>query len=100
SRRRHTRLQGDWSSDVCSSDLVEVQEPKPLGSELVDAWRGGAPQRAAAVDTELAPADVIDKNQDDARRPTRLLRGRPIDRVGARSEERRVGKDARRRWSR
>ena len=23
SRRRHTRLQGDWSSDVCSSDLQE-----------------------------------------------------------------------------
>src|SRR5256885_10867341 len=23
SRRRHTRLQGDWSSDVCSSDLVK-----------------------------------------------------------------------------
>src|SRR3989454_9724849 len=23
SRRRHTRLQGDWSSDVCSSDLGE-----------------------------------------------------------------------------
>src|SRR5256885_5623931 len=22
SRRRHTRLQGDWSSDVCSSDLT------------------------------------------------------------------------------
>src|SRR2546426_6037394 len=22
SRRRHTRLQGDWSSDVCSSDLM------------------------------------------------------------------------------
>ena len=21
SRRRHTRLQGDWSSDVCSSDI-------------------------------------------------------------------------------
>src|SRR5205807_6516720 len=27
SRRRHTRLQGDWSSDVCSSDLI----PKPVG---------------------------------------------------------------------
>src|SRR6266446_4131540 len=27
SRRRHTRLQGDWSSDVCSSDLV----PRPEG---------------------------------------------------------------------
>src|SRR5256885_12325460 len=24
SRRRHTRLQGDWSSDVCSSDLRMV----------------------------------------------------------------------------
>src|SRR2546426_5601972 len=24
SRRRHTRLQGDWSSDVCSSDLVRL----------------------------------------------------------------------------
>src|SRR5256885_2442033 len=27
SRRRHTRLQGDWSSDVCSSDLLG-----PLGA--------------------------------------------------------------------
>src|SRR5256885_17078495 len=25
SRRRHTRLQGDWSSDVCSSDLYIVE---------------------------------------------------------------------------
>src|SRR2546426_7982806 len=25
SRRRHTRLQGDWSSDVCSSDLPWVR---------------------------------------------------------------------------
>src|SRR5205807_7239068 len=24
SRRRHTRLQGDWSSDVCSSDLPQL----------------------------------------------------------------------------
>src|SRR5688500_20045699 len=24
-RRRHTRLQGDWSSDVCSSDLALVR---------------------------------------------------------------------------
>src|ERR1022692_3969238 len=24
SRRRHTRLQGDWSSDVCSSDLLSI----------------------------------------------------------------------------
>src|SRR5256885_8394267 len=26
SRRRHTRLQGDWSSDVCSSDLRGAHE--------------------------------------------------------------------------
>src|SRR5256885_9318392 len=34
SRRRHTRLQGDWSSDVCSSDLC-----KPDGA---DTGNGGA----------------------------------------------------------
>src|SRR5215212_10970497 len=27
SRRRHTRCLGDWSSDVCSSDLVAHLEP-------------------------------------------------------------------------
>src|SRR5205807_3205245 len=27
SRRRHTRLQGDWSSDVCSSDLASLDRP-------------------------------------------------------------------------
>src|SRR5205807_4166893 len=27
SRRRHTRLQGDWSSDVCSSDLKGGGKP-------------------------------------------------------------------------
>src|SRR3989454_405325 len=32
SRRRHTRLQGDWSSDVCSSDLDEVEPALPAGA--------------------------------------------------------------------
>src|SRR5205807_5337011 len=27
-RRRHTRLQGDWSSDVCSSDLKAEEKEK------------------------------------------------------------------------
>src|SRR5437867_12949567 len=27
SRRRHTRSYGDWSSDVCSSDLMRYQNP-------------------------------------------------------------------------
>src|SRR2546426_5687003 len=47
SRRRHTRLQGDWSSDVCSSDL---QFPIKLGGEFMknpgantqnEAWTAG-----------------------------------------------------------
>src|SRR5205807_6904704 len=29
SRRRHTRLQGDWSSDVCSSDLFSPASENP-----------------------------------------------------------------------
>src|SRR5256885_5642026 len=36
SRRRHTRLQGDWSSDVCSSDLNWVE-----GESLAEALRRG-----------------------------------------------------------
>src|SRR5256885_8411070 len=31
SRRRHTRLQGDWSSDVCSSDLERGLGGAPAG---------------------------------------------------------------------
>src|ERR1019366_1824877 len=34
SRRRHTRLVSDWSSDVCSSDLGKCQERCPIP----DAW--------------------------------------------------------------
>src|SRR2546426_1495479 len=40
SRRRHTRLQGDWSSDVCSSDLCSRSigdPPRPVsGSVTLD----------------------------------------------------------------
>src|SRR5256885_7893639 len=35
SRRRHTRLQGNWSSDVCSSDLrlwAKLEDRNPTGS--------------------------------------------------------------------
>src|SRR5688500_19703941 len=35
SRRRHTRLQGDWSSDVCSSDLA----PQVWALGLRNPWR-------------------------------------------------------------
>src|SRR3989454_4893281 len=36
SRRRHTRLQGDWSSDVCSSDLPQ-RLGHAVGEEADDA---------------------------------------------------------------
>src|ERR671919_1743970 len=36
SRRRHTRLQGDWSSDVCSSDL-DLVTPRPVDVASVQA---------------------------------------------------------------
>src|SRR5256885_378723 len=39
SRRRHTRLQGDWSSDVCSSDLPEHRFLQPLNAESNSAHR-------------------------------------------------------------
>src|SRR5688500_19912851 len=34
SRRRHTRLQGDWSSDVCSSDLTGMAWTE-MGGEVL-----------------------------------------------------------------
>src|SRR2546426_360853 len=34
SRRRHTRLQGDWSSDVCSSDLASAPPKNAIRSRL------------------------------------------------------------------
>src|SRR5256885_10264278 len=36
SRRRHTRLQGDWSSDVCSSDLDSVIPTSVLSLAAVE----------------------------------------------------------------
>src|SRR5437762_12417477 len=38
SRRRHTRYIGDWSSDVCSSDLVPDDELS-LAARFIDHWR-------------------------------------------------------------
>src|SRR5256885_5799782 len=59
SRRRHTRLQGDWSSDVCSSDLVSAwfkRHPsievvsRDRSSEFAAAASQGAPQAVQVAD--------------------------------------------------
>src|SRR3712207_8180459 len=80
SRRRHTRYWRDWSSDVCSSDLELVLHP-----ELV-----------AAVD--LSPAG--DAGPDEEALVGGLAEvGQVAREERARSEERRVGKECRSRWS-
>src|SRR5256885_8543099 len=48
SRRRHTRLQGDWSSDVCSSDLAALQSAVNVGilmAVLANLIMAGQPPR-------------------------------------------------------
>src|SRR2546426_7269281 len=77
SRRRHTRLQGDWSSDVCSSDLVAIGEI--VQKDVADP--------VAAVGHEGKRSTV--------RRPHRI----DVLPLIHRSEERRVGKECRSRWS-
>src|SRR5256885_12253541 len=44
SRRRHTRLQGDWSSDVCSSDLLcQIKVLRDISGHGVVLLRGPTP---------------------------------------------------------
>src|SRR5256885_6925622 len=81
SRRRHTRLQGDWSSDVCSSDLR--RRPR---SRLLD---GGGSRELRAQIVRCIAGTVVG---DGFHQPVEQIRGR-------RSEERRGGEEGRSRWS-
>src|SRR5256885_4015889 len=83
SRRRHTRLQGDWSSDVCSSDLADRDHL--VVHQLRVAGAAGL--------RRLAHVEVVGRVPDDAlvvRQHAERIRRRPAVRV--RSEERREGK--------
>src|SRR5256885_6246096 len=55
SRRRHTRLQGDWSSDVCSSDLSPVAAAAAGDQDLVAS--GGSFHPVAEPVAELVGAN-------------------------------------------
>src|SRR5256885_3627876 len=59
SRRRHTRLQGDWSSDVCSSDLHGGILYRSPGDKWlwVDRWSGAPTYADAYRDAERV--DVV-----------------------------------------
>src|ERR1039457_2675203 len=62
SRRRHTRLQGDWSSDVCSSDLsprLDPQRGRALGQPAkCSSLSGAKPTFAAYVKPSLCSDSV------------------------------------------
>src|SRR2546421_9622689 len=80
SRRRHTRSDRDWSSDVCSSDLVLLLHG-----------------HAKVADFGLA-------RQQEQLMSSMSFAGTPVYMApevwgGERSEERRVGKEGRSRWS-
>src|SRR5699024_11466119 len=80
SRRRHTISKRDWSSDVCSSDLERINN-RHLTEELVVSGK------FAAVGLTFANPEPEDF--DRAKQLMEQLR----------SEERRVGKECRSRWS-
>src|SRR5256885_9859679 len=82
SRRRHTRLQGDWSSDVCSSDL---NPPALLAKPVRDRSPGDTVTIPKWVPFAI-PGSLYQKWRKYG----------PWD---YRSEERRVGKECRSRWS-
>src|SRR5437879_10554246 len=98
SRRRHTRYIGDWSSDVCSSDL----RPEVVGDTVALALPGLG-HRVAHEDPGGARAfHRLGHPRDDERgEETRVeASGTEDERVGIRSEERRVGKEwGARAWS-
>src|SRR5207248_6248074 len=86
SRRRHTRSYGDWSSDVCSSDLCRMIGTEPylagnVGSGTPQEMRNWIEYCNIPSGSTLAEERI----KNGATEP--------------RSEERRVGKECRvRRW--
>src|SRR5256885_7716927 len=54
SRRRHTRLQGDWSSDVCSSDLNGATRTSERHAHRP---RSGSPTMIVGVPRETYPGE-------------------------------------------
>src|SRR5205085_4098280 len=80
SRRRHTRFDCDWSSDVCSSDLSGVAHV------LLELAQGVVLAPAAGVAHVGPPWAVGQEARHHERRMAKLV-------AGTRSEERRVGKE-------
>src|SRR5690348_17918004 len=92
SRRRHTRWTGDWSSDVCSSDLL-LRQPSIPKAESPVRKRESAPGRGTTVGVSAgAGAEAGPETGSETGPETGSETGR--------SEERRVGKEgSTRRWA-
>src|SRR2546430_13152599 len=85
SRRRHTRFDCDWSSDVCSSDLGLLLAAWCLRTLILIGPRSIPRLTDATLDLPVLLFATV------ASILVGLLAGR--------SEERRVGKECRSRWS-
>src|SRR5256885_2960817 len=79
SRRRHTRLQGDWSSDVCSSDLdcrgrLAAARLAELGRRSLAKPLGAAPRLPPPGAKRLGPpaARRLEREAAGDRKSTRL----------------------------
>src|SRR3712207_9428801 len=97
SRRRHTRYWRDWSSDVCSSDLVPV--PKEEDDNQVD--HRGDHRQDDELDRWVEPEDREHREQEEPGEDRQREPGGAVTTAEEdhRSEERRVGKECRSRWS-
>src|SRR5205807_7413720 len=91
SRRRHTRLQGDWSSDVCSSDLDR--------SRLATLTRPFGPPSPRGRGLSARLERTVDPRLSGEPFEFSVFRFTPSLTTQPRSEERRVGKECRSRGS-
>src|SRR3712207_8954603 len=88
SRRRHTRYWRDWSSDVCSSDLVTTWA-RAEDYETLFATKAPLPH------SQIWIGSTVHDDPSWQRSHSIRLRGSEPER----SEERRVGQECRSRWS-
>src|SRR5687768_18425613 len=87
SRRRHTRCSRDWSSDVCSSDL--------LSGRYGDVTRMAQDREQSRQSLYREAGQVIDAVGGTAVRARIAELEQQVVQLRDRSEERRVGKECR-----
>src|SRR6266487_5883038 len=64
SRRRHTRWTGDWSSDVCSSDLLRGRELGQFGQIAPEQLQRDIKRLHSRLDGHLDLQGMQDLSQD------------------------------------